>query len=339
MKGTHTVTIERAKVKYTLTFKRNITFIRGKSGTGKTSLINMIHDYNDRGEESGVNLKCDVPCETLSGHRWERELALLENSLVFMDEGNEFIYSKDFARAIKESSNYYVLISRRDAGELPYSVDEVLELVNTTSKVINGRKGDRRFYSVTRPVYKKTAEQLYEDLNVGFNVPDAVVVEDSKSGYQFYRALCEKLNICCYSATGVGNFKRTIHDCPEKNVLAIGDGAAFGPYFEKALSQRSYKNVRLFLPESFEWVLLTSGIIPDKDIPQILSDPSSYIESHNYFSWERFFTDLLSKRSAGTRYEYKKAKLNPQYLKPVAVNAIEGVLPRCLRQQSESQSS
>ena len=65
MKGTHTVVVERAKVKYTLTFKRNISFIRGNSGTGKTTLISMIRDYNDRGPESGVALSCDVPCETL----------------------------------------------------------------------------------------------------------------------------------------------------------------------------------------------------------------------------------------------------------------------------------
>ena len=72
MKGTHTVVVERAKVKYTLTFKRNISFMRGNSGTGKTTLISMIRDYNDRGQESGVKLSCDVPCETLSGRRWER---------------------------------------------------------------------------------------------------------------------------------------------------------------------------------------------------------------------------------------------------------------------------
>lgn len=59
MKGTHTVVVERAKVKYTLTFKRNISFIRGNSGTGKTTLISMIRDYNDRGPESGVTLSCD----------------------------------------------------------------------------------------------------------------------------------------------------------------------------------------------------------------------------------------------------------------------------------------
>lgn len=164
MRGTHTVVVERAKVKYTLTFKRNISFIRGNSGTGKTTLISMIRDYNDRGQESGVKLSCDVPCETLSGRRWERELSIIEDSIVFLDEGNEFIYSKDFAKAVNGSSNYFVLISRRDANELPYSVDEILKLVNTTSKVINGRKSDKRFYSVIKPLYNYTTNDAAKNV-------------------------------------------------------------------------------------------------------------------------------------------------------------------------------
>lgn len=87
----------------------------------------------------------------------------------------------------------------------------------------------------------------------------------------------------------------------------------------------------MFLPESFEWTLLRSGLIPSNDIPKILEDPSSYIESRDYLSWERFFTDVLIKYSAGTRYTYRKAKLNEQYLKPQAMNAVAKVLPECLR--------
>ena len=97
------------------------------------------------------------------------------------------------------------------------------------------------------------------------------------------------------------------------------------------LGQRVYKNVRLFLPESFEWTLLQSGLIPNNDIPKILKDPSSYIESRKYLSWERFFTDVLIKYSADTRYAYKKAKLNEQYLRPQAMDAVADVLPECLK--------
>ena len=48
-------------------------------------------------------------------------------------------------------------------------------------------------------------------------------------------------------------------------------------------------------------------------------------------SWERFFTDVLIKYSADTRYAYRKVKLNEQYLRPQAMNAVANVLPECLK--------
>ena len=89
-----------------------------------------------------------------------------------------------------------------------------------------------------------------------------------------------------------------------------------------SLHRKSARTARLqerspILPESFEWTLLRSELIPSSDIPKILEDPSSSISKvANYLSWERFFTDVLVKYSADTRYAYKKARLNEQYLKP-----------------------
>lgn len=40
----------------------------------------------------------------------------------------------------------------------------------------------------------------------------------------------------------------------------------------------------------------------------------NYIESSQYFSWERFFTDLLIKKSRGSYLEYNKKNLNKAYL-------------------------
>ena len=119
------------------------------------------------------------------------------------------------------------------------------------------------------------------------------------------------------------NNQKLVYNNPYSNPLT--------DYIEKVLGQRVYKNVRLFLPESFEWTLLQSGLIPNNEIPKILKDPSSYIESRDYLSWERFFTDVLVKYSADTRYAYKKTKLNEQYLKPQAMNAVANVLPECLK--------
>ena len=70
----------------------------------------------------------------------------------------------------------------------------------------------------------------------------------------------------------------------------------------------------MYLPESFEWLLLVSEIIQDGKLRDILENPSEHIESSEYFSWERFFTALLIEKTGGTYLQYNKAKLNDNYL-------------------------
>lgn len=67
MNGSHLVKISRRRgTKYTFTIKRNITIVRGDSGTGKTTLFDMVADYMRTGEQSGVSLQCDCPCVALT---------------------------------------------------------------------------------------------------------------------------------------------------------------------------------------------------------------------------------------------------------------------------------
>ena len=73
-------------------------------------------------------------------------------------------------------------------------------------------------------------------------------------------------------------------------------------------------NILLYLPESFEWLILDSGLIPGKNLKGILSEPEQYIESREYFSWERFFTRLLIHETEDTYFKYQKNRLNPVYL-------------------------
>lgn len=325
MKGRHTIVARRNKVQFTIDVERNLTVIRGKSATGKSTLVEMVADYESDGIESGVELKCDVPCAVIEGNRWKQQLSLIENSIVFVDEGSRFMHTPEFASAAKRSSNYYVLVTRRDMPTLPYSVDAVLELYATTRRSLGN--GDQRFYSKARPLYTTVSRHLYEDLGRQFGKPDVVVVEDSHAGFQFYSALCKRAGIACVSAGGVGNVRSTVLKADAKNVLVIADGAAFGPYVAKLLDTSAYKNVQLFLPESFEWVLLGSGLVPDKDIPEILQHPYDYIESRRYFSWEAFFTDLLEKRTVRSKLAYSKDHLNERYLSDKVVEEVTGLLP------------
>lgn len=49
---------------------------------------------------------------------------------------------------------------------------------------------------------------------------------------------------------------------------------------------------QLCLPESFEWLILKSGIIHAEHLVDILENPGDYIESQKFFSWENFFEDF-----------------------------------------------
>ena len=43
MKGSHRIIVESRKVKYDFVIHRNITVITGDSGSGKTGLIDLMH--------------------------------------------------------------------------------------------------------------------------------------------------------------------------------------------------------------------------------------------------------------------------------------------------------
>lgn len=82
------------------------------------------------------------------------------------------------------------------------------------------------------------------------------------------------------------------------------------------------KNITLCLPESFEWLILKSGLIKTENIQEILADPSAYIESAEFFSWENFFEKYLIAITVNTPFQYAKKKLNPVYLNPANANKI-----------------
>ena len=74
MKGSHRIIVESRKVKYDFVIHRNITVITGDSGSGKTVLIDLIHDYGRYGADSGVFLSCDCPCKVIDSEDWERQI-------------------------------------------------------------------------------------------------------------------------------------------------------------------------------------------------------------------------------------------------------------------------
>jgi hypothetical protein len=60
--------------------------------------------------------------QKLSSKNWQDDIDKIKDSIVFIDEGNKWITSNDFAGAIKTSDNYYVIITRESLSGLPFDI-------------------------------------------------------------------------------------------------------------------------------------------------------------------------------------------------------------------------
>lgn len=320
MIGKYDIEIYNNRIHYFLTVKRNITLLRGDSATGKSELLRLIRDYEENGRSSGITIRCDRACTVLTNVGWEIRLQSLQNHIVFIDETAGFLKLQRFAELVRGSDNYFVIISRDDLSQLPYSIEEIYGLRN-----VSETQKYRPFRKVYNEMFRLYNLPLKDCLSF-----TRVILEDSNSGYELFSRLYPER---CISARGKSHVYETVSQNKEDSLLVIVDGAAFGPEIGKLMEyvKCSTSNCVIYAPESFEFLLLQSGLfeVPDG----ILNETYLYADSRKYISWEEFFTSYLSDITRNTVFQYGKAKLNPAYMTAGALKRIMESLPPQIRQQ------
>ena len=314
MTGKYNIEVYNNRVHYFLTVKRNITILQGNSATGKTELLRLISDHETNGVSSGITLLCDKRCTVLTPVDWELRLSGLESSIVFIDETAGFIKSKRFAELVKGSDNYFVIVSRDDLSQLPYSIEEIYGLKNVSDN--QKYKSYKRIYNEMYKLYDFNISKEFE--------PDTVLTEDSNSGYEFFKLLYGEK---CISAKGKSNVYQCIRDNSDKQILAIVDGAAFGAEIGKIYRylESNYVKSVIYAPESFEFLLLSAGFV---DVPyDVTAETWKYADSKLYMSWEEFYTDHLIKNTSGTVYQYNKNRLAAPYKTEGIISKVVSVMP------------
>ena len=318
MIGKYDITLYNNKVHYHLIIERNITVLRGNSASGKSEFIRLLSAYNSNPASSGITLICDKKCFVLTEENWILFTDTYNNSIFFVDEGNTFLKTKKFAETVKGADNYFVIISREKLPQLPYSIDEIYGLREDAD---SGRYHDpKRVYN---GMYR-----IFGDLPEPDTLPDLVITEDSNSGNDFFSILFPDR---CISSNGKSNIKNAIAGHAGQKIMAVVDGAAFGPEIQDCMDILSPANgsVSLYAPESFEYLILQSGII---EVPKAVTDETwDYADSIKYFSWEEFYTAYLSDATRNSISQYSKARLSEYYRTTGNIDRIKNILPECIR--------
>lgn len=294
MKGRYHLIIGNKRLTYDLYLERSITIIKGMSATGKSTLVSLFEQVFQK-KRTGLHCNLKDKLMLLEGSTdWLSLLANEKNKIFIADEDIEYVQTKDFARVVQASDNYFIFITRSGRMKwLTYSVDCIYEL--GTDKC-----SDNSF--ITR-LYKK---YLDNPKNIK---PSLVITEDSNSGYEMIKSLvdCEVV-----SAKGRDN----VYNVVSKNldnyncIYAIVDGAAFGSCIGRIYPKFANKEVYLFTPESFEFLLLLSGTFK-RYLGAELERTYDFCDSKEYLSWERYYTSLLDfvcKRYYD--FNYSKSKLD-----------------------------
>ena len=215
MKGSYWFKAKSKKVLFEFSIRRNITVIKGDSATGKTTLLHILYEYLRSGKQSGYSVSTNaayyVYIRDEVGRDWKDALYPLKNTIIFIEENNDFIFTEEFASFVKKSGNYFVLLTRAPLKMLPYSIHEIYEIIT------DGKRTDiKESYHEFKEIYSNYP--ILEN-----NKIQNVVTEDSNSGYQFWTKALEESKII--SSNGNANIIKQVKNLESGDTLVIADGA------------------------------------------------------------------------------------------------------------------
>lgn len=246
--------VKGSGVRYDLCLTGKYNILCGLSGTGKTRLANLLFirqtsrdlvTYNGPG-----NIYTDY---NINAIKVVREIQNQSGSVFVIDEESDLFETS--LQEIKESNNYFIIMSREGFAQLPYGIDNIFEFVKTKfgySMELKYKQEDLMF-----PSYKWFKSNIVtEDAGTGYNLVQRVFGDD---GYG-YRVL---------SAQGKDKFKSFLKTCNYKDEYMIfvidlcGIGGASKSIFNIL---DNHPNIAVTHAKSFEWCLLGHPMFKSKEV-------------------------------------------------------------------------
>ena len=119
----NTISIEIVSKNYNfkMSIDRRIVVIKGDSGEGKTSLVDIVRQDESSREDTGIILNSTLPLVALGYQKWEEDMMREENCIFILDD-LYIVENSKFSNLYKKyavSKNWYIIIiNRAELGEL-----------------------------------------------------------------------------------------------------------------------------------------------------------------------------------------------------------------------------
>lgn len=132
MKGRYVLKVSNALVSYEIVLERQITILKGDSGIGKTTFVNLCENV----EVGRAGTYCNLEDKIYVLHPTREGLDILSayssvhDSIFVCDENTYALFrGEDFARFVKNNDNYFIIVSRSGILDmLSYSVGSLCKL-------------------------------------------------------------------------------------------------------------------------------------------------------------------------------------------------------------------
>lgn len=102
----------------------------------------------------------------LEGALRKGQLTEITDSIVFIDEGNDFIKTEEFDGEIQKTDNFYAIVTRESLLTLPYSVEEIYG-IRTSGKYGTLKQSYNEFYHIYGTVTHE--KEIESDIFTGCN--------------------------------------------------------------------------------------------------------------------------------------------------------------------------
>lgn len=219
---------------YHLEFDYPLNLIIGDSSTGKTDFIQQVIKNRKYATTDASKLYINpigIDYTTIA-----------YNSMVLIDSDSVLLEDISGISSCGRDDVCFIIFGRKYAKNLPFSVLNTFQLINSNKTIINSRMFEPNSYKLGR-----------------FST---VMVEDEKSGFLFFKSVFHNTK----TIGGNGNISKHI----KSNNLLVLDSVGFGGYIENFMKKVNNKDTPYILYNSFEGFLLREkfGIV---DIPKCIN--------------------------------------------------------------------